>query len=89
MANRIVKVKVKIDSEKLRKIFREKSSIRKADKPGVCSEKTIRVGLKTGLLTVDTVAYLAHHLEVAPESFADIDGYFVELRHYINHWEEP
>lgn len=83
-----VKVKVKIDSEKLRKMIREKSSARKIGKQGICSDRTIRRGLKTGLLTVDTVSYLAYYLGVSPESFADLDRYFAELRHYINHWEE-
>lgn len=89
MAAKTVKVKVKIDTEKLRKLINEKKiTLREIGRQGVCSDKTISRGLKTGLLTVDTVSYLAYYLDVSPESFADIDRYFVELRNYIDHWEE-
>ena len=87
MAAKNVKIKVKIDSEKLRKMISEKSSVRKIGEQGICSDRTIRRGLKIGWFTVDTVSYLAYYLGVSPESFADIDRYFAELRDYIYHWE--
>lgn len=80
MANKTIKVKVKIYPEKLRKIIsNEDVSMRKIGREGVWSDKAIRRGLKTGVLTVDAVSYLAHYLGVNPESFADIDRYFEEL----------
>ena len=39
MAAKNVKIKVKIDSEKLRKIISEKSSVRKIGEQGICSDR--------------------------------------------------
>ena len=89
MANKVIAVKVGIDSDKLRQILRSKNiSIRKIGRDGVYSEKTIRRGIKNGELTVDVVSYLALYLKVAPGSFADIDRYFENLHISITNWKE-
>lgn len=85
MANKVITIKVGIDSEKLRQIIMNKNlSIRKIGKDGVYSEKTIRRGIEDGKFTVDVVSYLAWYLNVMPESFADIDRYFENLHDFIN-----
>lgn len=89
MANKVIAIKVGIDSDKLRQILQSKNiSMRKIGRDGVYSEKTIRCGIENGEFTVDVVSYLAWYLKITPESFAYIDRYFENLHNFINNWKE-
>lgn len=83
MANKAISIKVKIYPDILRSMIEKRSSMRKIGELGICSDKTIRRGLCANELTIDAVVSLAKYLEVSPDEFSDIDGYFVRLKEFI------